>query len=1420
LNSGEDTFTFERGTISSGISSDIGYTANTIGDIFGYSDDFNYYLKFTPNEAYVTSYDIKYLNTTFINSSSGVGTTSIGFVDLFGITSNVSSGSTTTIFEKEKNKVKSIYCSFHIIDNITDEMNYVELFVDHNGIEPSISEFYFDTNDGLSSNFIGTFGASIDGGGILKLDYTNTSNNPITIRSRNVGFGTTSVGIGTYRFKQLGQIDGLENTVNYDSRYSNVSSASAIVELDRTKFTSLKSTIKVSTGQTSALHQVMLISDNTNVSTLQYPFLSIGSTLGIGTFGGEISGSNLTLKFYPDPSISGNFEILSFNESFYKENDYTITPPNLQYSNILESVGVSKYYSVNDNDINKTEFELNYNGTPIFLKTFNPVNSSTLNLSIGEFTIFNHFFSTGEELIYRPNSTFAGIAATSVGIGSTLNYVGVVTNILPEIVYAIKISNDKFKLATRKEYAYAGIAVTFTSFGSGNSHELEMVKKSEKSLISINNVIQEPLAFSLLNYTVNNNGQIGTSSTIFTLSGISSIKISDILKIDSEYMKVINVGFGTTYSGPISFAGTFPLVNVERGFVGTSATNHSDLSSVSLYRGSFNIVKNNIHFTEPPQGSIQDQLFFDVDNLPEPRAYFNGRVFLRKDYTTNKIYDNISEKFTGIGQTYTLTVGGANTVGLGSSGGSGIVFINGIFQTPTTDNNPNNNFTIQENQNLGISSIVFSGITSSNGTKVISQSDVNLNQLPRGGLIVSLGSSGGLGYAPLVGASVTAIISGGGIVGFGTTGNWGSGYRNPVSVNVVESGHTGTDAVITASVGMGGTLSFTISNPGTGYTNPTINISPPSYSNLSVTGVSRLGIGNTTDCGIGLLLNVDVGASSTTGIGSTLFEVTGFKMMRSGYGFKKGDVITPVGLVTSYGLSQPISRFELTVLDVFTDSFSSWQFGELDYIDSIQKYQNNVRTRFPLYYNGELLSFEKDPKDVDSQLIDFDSLLIVFVNGILQKPKVAYQFSGGTSFTFTEPPKTEDNIAIFFYKGSDQDSEQISVNNVIKEGDDVQVFSNNQLLEITTSQNSRVIYDITNSDTIETNLYTLQGIDETNQKPISWTKQKKDKIINGYVVSKSRDTIESQIYPTAKIIKNFSNTDNEIFLDNIGLFNYENDASGQLDAIIISGEADPVSAAVTAVVSAAGTIQSLSINSVGSGYTGASVNVSIAPPPASIVGFGTTLSVSIGITATASISVVNGSLSVVTITNPGSGYTYSNPPQVIVPLPNPVYENINNISGIAGTFGNITGIGTTVGIGTALALKFTLSDASNLAVGYPIYIFNTSVGNGVTSIIDNDSKIIGIGTTYLDNIYYINAITSSVGIITCNIHSQTSIIGLLTSGTSVGKFSWGKLEQFTRSSPISIGVSGFTVNPGLTTFPTLQRRGYGLRNTGAIQKSL
>ena len=216
----------------------------------------------------------------------------------------------------------------------------------------------------------------------------------------------------------------------------------------------------------------------------------------------------------------------------------------------------------------------------------------------------------------------------------------------------------------------------------------EMAKKNEKSIITLDNIAQYPISFTKV--AQNLNGNISTTSTVFPLSGISTINPSDILKVDDEYMNIINVGFGTLSTGPITNTGTIPLVEVERGHVGSTATNHASATTARIYKGSFNIVGDSIFFTKAPRGN--SSISRNDNNLEFQTSDFTGRVFLRQDYSTNQIYDNVSDEFTGIGRTFTLTVGGANTAGIGTTGGNGIVFINGIFQTPSTQNNPARNF--------------------------------------------------------------------------------------------------------------------------------------------------------------------------------------------------------------------------------------------------------------------------------------------------------------------------------------------------------------------------------------------------------------------------------------------------------------------------------------------------------------------------------------------------------------------------------------------------------------------------------------------------------------------------------------------------------------------------------------------------------
>ena len=299
-----------------------------------------------------------------------------------------------------------------------------------------------------------------------------------------------------------------------------------------------------------------------------------------------------------------------------------------------------------------------------------------------------------------------------------------------------------------------------------------------------------------------------------------------------------------------------------------------------------------------------------------------------------------------------------------------------------------------------------------------------------------------------------------------------------ITLFVGGGGGAGNGAEITATVGVGGTLSFNIVSAGTSYVNPEIIIPEPNYDNVPVVGVSRLGVGPTTDTGSNLLLDLTVGAANTTvGIGSTLFEISNFQVARQGHSFKIGDKFKPVGLVTASHLSSPIQEFELEVLQIFNDKFSAWQFGEIDFIDDIKNLQDGSRLRFPLFFNGQLLSFEKDASNAQSALIDLDAVLLIFVNGVLQKPGVSYQFEGGTTFTFVEAPSGEtspgindhDKVDIFFYKGQDGvDVDIVDVQESIKIGDQIKITKSP--IGLTTSQtNERVVKEILGADLLETN---------------------------------------------------------------------------------------------------------------------------------------------------------------------------------------------------------------------------------------------------------------------------------------------------------------------------------------------------------------
>lgn len=1600
LNNYQDSFILEK--------TDLTNTNKKLGDINVVLDqDFDSVtVYFKPEDPYNKDYDIKILENKFNSNLAGVGSTSVGFMQLTGTNSLVNPGITTSIFKRNVNDFSGLFLMTQVFNNTTQEMNYFETYLTHDTNDSYFSESCFDSriSEFTTGNYIGSFTSSISSG-VLTFDYKNTASNQVMVRSKIIEFGNNNIGVGTYTFSAEGQLEGTERTLRYESLYNTTSIGSTdILTVQRFDVSVVKIYARVSAGNSSALHQVLFLHDNVDVHSTQYPFLSIGQESGIGTFGARLDGFDMVMSFYPDSEYSSSeVKIETFNQIVNSEIDYLNIPNKFDYGKVSEELYVRQYDALNGKRINRNSFDARWNRNPIFVKTFNPKSSTVLNKQTGVFTIVNHFFSDGEEVYYKPGSSLIGVPAEPVGIGQTTNYLGITTNLLPEVLYVNRLNKNQFRLSTTKQFESLGICVTFTSTGSGNIHTIEMAKKSEKTVITLNGVIQAPLTTTNLKYPLidNPNGVLGFSTNLVCLSGIGSIFPTDILKVNDELMSVVNLGYADTTTGPIVNTGPHALISVERGVFGSIATDHYNGDIVEVLTGGYDIVGNKIYFVSEPKGSGIGATIDRTTGIPYVKSSFNGRVYLRSDYENNKIYDDISPQFTGVGQTFTLTVNGLTTTGI--EPGSGILIINGIYQTPTTENNVGNNYIFEEDTEAGISTVTFTGITSEgDGSLIITDADVNQNQLPRNGLIVSLGSTNGLGYAPLVGSSVTAVVGAGGSivsVGLGLTDNLGSGYRGLVSIGVTDINHTGIAASIVAIAGVGGTLSYIINDGGTGYDPTTVKILPPEpiYENLPITGVFRSGTGQTTDCGIGLLVNVEVGPSEFTPVGrfadasalieanktliaeiavgrmlfnypgftvpngnqnciddvksiitaisynlkfggndsvydaakiyidnaylageeqesifafneakdmmiqamrnevitiggyssetqfidnsiegdisgtpgvynptdcadvasaitqfvgivtnaiglstlpsrtvstASLYQVSSFKISRPGYSFQIGDVFKVVGLVTDKNLSEPISEFELTVLDIFTDRFAAWQFGELDFIDPVVNLQDGKRTRFPLYYNAELLSFEKNLDDPDSSDIDLNAVLLIFINGVIQDPYKNYTFLGGTSIVFTTPPKPEDNISIFFYRGSrDVDSVLINVDESIKEGDTIQIVKNNNIPSSVT-QDPRKVSIIFSSDTAETNLYADKGIDEVNYKPLNWLRQKSDIAIDGRKISKSRDSLEGMVYPTAKIIKSLSSTEPQIFVDNAKLFNYEEDESdiviSYVDAMIID-QSEPIAAGITAVVSSSGTIQNLIINNGGNGYTGLTTEINISQPNNLRID-GKYASYGIGVTATAVANITNGAITSVNIVNPGLGYSQSNPPKVICPVEKIRYENIIDITRIQGFSGIITGITTTTGTnGHPLALKFFTRSESyqGLQVGFPIYVYDTGTGNGLVSVGTSDPSIVGIGTEYLNNIYEIRSIVFNglFGQFVANIKSDTSVSGISTSGSAinpVGRFSWGRFFGLKRSKTkrLQLNVSGYTVNSGLTTFPQIQRRGFGLRSIGALRKDL
>lgn len=805
----------------------------------------------------------------------------------------------------------------------------------------------------------------------------------------------------------------------------------------------------------------------------------------------------------------------------------TLNPHNNIVGIVTESLEIRRNLNYN-NVVGLTSFVLvGEDDSPVY-----KIVGVATNINLSENSIdLAHNFQTGQIVHYE------NIGGSPIQITPTSNVLGgVTTSILPPTLYVRKVTNNKFKVSGLG----TSNTLEFTSQGSG-IHKFVFDSPNESTIISIDNIIQVPVRPRLIDIQLSQSIGIGTT-VIYVNSGITSITSIDILKVEDEYLKVISVGINSTNS-----------IEVERGFLGTFDSDHTGINTAFVYRGNYRIVEDVIHFASPPYGET---------GLPglEVSSNFSGRVFSRtfrpsEPNDKNIILDDISDGFVGV-SSFALYENRKNVVGLYTNTNSSVginlnnnpfIFINNIPQVT------NVNFEIfNQNQNK----IKF------------------LNGTPKTGRILNFDIQGGFGYLPLVAAAATVNVSVAGTISNVYLNGIGSGYRTPPVISIISS--TGYGASISASIDTTGSVNgLTIVNPGIGYTTseiPLIIIDKPlPYYNLDLEySLNSSGIGS------------DAKVSLTVESDSTIQKV---ELISSGQNYKVGDKLNVVGIKTDVGIGSSLATLTLTVSEVISDDFSGIYPGQFIQFDDVSQQFNSLKTSFDITANIDgdkrIIAFKnKDPN------IKIENNFFIFINDILQEPVVSYEYIGGR-IVFSEPPIEGSTCNILFYSGSNDDIEIIVPRQTIKNGDVVK-FEFNELNKLSSEQTDRVVKRLISVNSLDTFPYSGFGITSII-RPITWTKQKNDRIINGSLIPKARETQKSNIFPTANLIWNLSESDKVIYVDNayplfIELDNGIGGLTNEKRNLNIVKKYTPICAEVSINVSAASSIASVGVITGGLSY--------------------------------------------------------------------------------------------------------------------------------------------------------------------------------------------------------------------------------------------
>ena len=748
-------------------------------------------LLFFPTKSSVNDYHLTSISYNLNDNYLSTGSTSIGGVLIDSDSTIINSGSPATIVS-----IGNTYHSLKVLVEITPdvtnpslgngatingtEFEAQELNILHDGTDVSILEYGKLTTSpgGLSATGFGTYTAYLDGSNI-KVDFnpagigTNAVVNAIV-----VGLSSVSSGISTLDLKHARLQSTTTNIASSGSPTENVITeypSHLDVAEDRYDAGYLMIQVHDTTNDRYEFLEYFVVDDHieeaTTGETFDTEWANIQTHSGLGTFGSRLIADSVGLAattqvlFTPVAGIDATVHV--YTNALRIEDDSKDT---IDFINGTIETG-SGDYTGTERDI-KRSFNLTHKNDQIFERT---ITGSGINTSSNSITIPNHFYVTGEQIEYA-NPGIGSTAAIGIAL-TTFPVTGLTTALLPTTgIFAVKINDNTIKLARSAEDALKSIpqVLDLTSVGTlgvGAAHTFTATNQNAKVLVAIDNLIQSPIVSTAVTTTLEDD--VVSTDNVVDFTGITSFFGGDLIKVGGEIMKVEGVGIGSTNR-----------LSVRRGWMGTNIqTGISSGDLVTKVVGNYNIVANTLTFSEAPFGNVP---VGTPTSPPDQRDYvgistssmFQGRSFMRtaqkntsnETYYKNYIFDDLSDQFNGVENEFTLKSNGSDITGINNEGA--IVLVNDIFQVLGEQNN----FTLSESS--GITSITFDG-TARNITN-----DVGLSTFPRGGMLVSVGSSEGFGLQPLVTAGGEAVVSAAGTITSVSIGNSGSGYRSGIQTDI------------------------------------------------------------------------------------------------------------------------------------------------------------------------------------------------------------------------------------------------------------------------------------------------------------------------------------------------------------------------------------------------------------------------------------------------------------------------------------------------------------------------------------------------------------------------------------------------------------------------------------------------------------